>query len=714
MDPVGVVVSEITFPEMEEDESYGLAAPERPLTVISTGSPCRWTIPFGSRQDLTWTEREFDDFRWFNGTSGIGYDFGLDYHEWIRTDVGFDMAGFATSAHVRFPFEANALEDLVGLRLHLRFDDGFIAFLNGERVAAAAAPAPASLFTDSRATSDRVPSDAIEELTVDLSHHRDILVAGTNVLAIQGLDVSPTSGDFLIHPRLELVHAVERRGYGLMDRATPGEPNGQSFAGRVRPVIFGESTRYPEKPFLLSLRAETLDATIYYTFDGSEPTKTNGILYEEPIEVDETLAVRARALREDLLPSDVMTRTFVFVDELASQNLLNQSIVGPDRDEVVAGLRDSLPMLAVAVDPEEMFGDGGIDTIPEQSREIRVSLEYFSRTEPEKTFQVDAGLSIHGGNARSHPKKPFRLFFRREYGAGRLDFPLFEDSPVTRFDQLILRAGGHDSWSISPDFDSSNLDLPVHATYVRDQFLRRTEQDMGALSPRGRHVHLIINGFYWGIYDLHERPDANFFRDHLGGKEGDWDVLHHSDRLEDEWAVIDGSDASWKAMHEILEMGVADSGAYQALRSDLDIDGLIDSLLVRMWSGDYDWAGPVFWAGEEVQFFRNKNWYAGRRRGGEEPGQYRFFVWDAEMSMGSHLLFNLFGQGVGQRVTDFDLTAVNDPGTPAGIHGALRFFPEYRRRFGDRAYRLLLRPGGALTVGRPGNGSGFFERPWTR
>ena len=99
-------------------------------------------------------------------------------------------------------------------------------------------------------------------------------------------------------------------------------------------------------------------------------------------------------------------------------------------------------------------------------------------------FQIDAGIRIHGGNARDHPKKPFRLYFRESYGKKRLRFELFENSPVNSFDQLILRSGGHDSWSLANGFGRNEvLDIPPHGTLMRDQFLRKTEIEMGMLSP---------------------------------------------------------------------------------------------------------------------------------------------------------------------------------------------------------------------------------------
>ncbi len=689
-DPSGEVLSVWeSFPPQGEDESYGLGSAITSTVVIDTDATCTWLVPFGDRQNLEWTVLDFDDRLWNRGYSGIGYDFGLDYHQWIHTDVGFDMAGFATSAQIRFPFVVDDIQSLLEIVLHLRVDDGFVAFLNGTQVASF--NAPATLRTTSAATADHTPSDAIKERRIDLSAHRTLLQEGENLLAIQGLDESATSGDFLIHPRLELRYPVEVPSYGILPEPTPGEPNGESYAGRVAPVVFGALDRFLNAPGSLTMTTETAGATIHFTFSGDTPTLAS-LTYEDPVTVSETVVVRARAYRPGLLPSPVTSHTYVVLDELLGQSLLNQSALGPDSESLRDAVQSHLPILSIAVDYESMFGDGGLDTIPDQSREVPVSMELFGGDLTEE-LHIDAGLGIHGGNARTHPKKPYRLFFRREYGEARLTYPLFDDSPVASFDQLILRAGGHDSWSPSPDFGATSFDLPYHASYLRDPFLRKTETEMGLVSPRGRYVQVLLNGFYWGVYDLHERPNATFFSDHVGGPEKDWEVVHHADTLDTEWETIDGDGTLWQDVHDRVSAGIATPEAYAQLQTQVDIDRLIDALLVRMWSGDFDWLGPVYWQSDEATFFRNKNWYAAQR-GGEMPEPLHFFTWDAEMSMGAHLLDSVFGAGlIDQQVLDFDLTQVNDPGTPGAVHDALRYLPNYRRRFGDRAQRLFFQGG---------------------
>ncbi len=682
------------FPPQREDIAYGESAATRPVPLIAPRVPCRWLVPFGNDTNLAWTRLDFDDSRWFQGTTGLGYDLGDDYHAWILTSLQSSMDLIATSAYIRIPFVLEDLSRVQGLLLHLRYDDGFVAYLNGTEVASARAPQRRS--PNSRATSDHIPSEAMLLETFDLGVYMDLLAEGENLLAIHGLDESTTSGDFLIYPELDLIETIADPQAGYLPEPTPGTRNGASFEGFVSDVVMPEFDRFLREPVDLSFSTETSEAAIYVTLNGDPPLALPENLYTEPFEINETLSIRARAYKDGFIPSPVMTHTLVYPEELVSQRFLLQSVIRRDQAAAEAAAESSLPIIALAADNADLAGPGGLLELPFQTREIPVSIEYFSSKEPNESFHIDAGLKIHGGNARSHPKTPLRLSFRREYGRAQLNYPLFEGSPVSRFDQLILRAGGHDSWSISPDFGATSFELPYHATYMRDQFLRRTEVEMGMISPRGKYVHVIINGLYWGIFDLHERPNAAFFRDHLGGRRKDWDVIHHPDGAED-YVAIDGNGSAWATLLDEAGEGIDASEDYQDLQEQLDIDNLIDSLLIRMWSGDFDWLGPLFQNGQDVTFFTNKNWYAAGAVDAD-PGQpFRFFTWDGEISMGAHLLEILTGVRVPQRVTNFDLTAVSEPGTPGGLHAALRFLPDYRRRFGDRAQRLFF-AGGAMTI----------------
>ncbi|MCP4454165.1 MAG: hypothetical protein GY809_22110, partial [Planctomycetes bacterium] len=106
-------------------------------------------------------------------------------------------------------------------------------------------------------------------------------------------------------------------------------------------------------------------------------------------------------------------------------------------------------------------------------------------------FQINAGLRIRGGYSRNdtNPKHAFRLFFRSEYGASKLIYPLFEDEGVNEFDNMDLRTSQNYSWSYGGD--SRN-------TMVREVFSRDAQHDMGHPYTRSRYYHLYLNGHYWG------------------------------------------------------------------------------------------------------------------------------------------------------------------------------------------------------------------------
>ncbi|HLU47035.1 MAG TPA: lamin tail domain-containing protein, partial [Planctomycetota bacterium] len=122
-----------------------------------------------------------------------------------------DMAGVGTSAYIRVPFEIEDPDEIVGLVLRMRYDDGFVAFLNGVEIARA--NAPSSLSWSSAATGLHDDAAAVQFDSHDVSAHLGALRAGLNVLAIHGLNDSVTSSDFLIEP--ELLGSLAFEGSGI-------------------------------------------------------------------------------------------------------------------------------------------------------------------------------------------------------------------------------------------------------------------------------------------------------------------------------------------------------------------------------------------------------------------------------------------------------------------------------------------------------------------
>ena len=215
---------------------------------------------------------------------------------------------------------------------------------------------------------------------------------------------------------------------------------------------------------------------------------------------------------------------------------------------------------------------------------------------------------------------------------------------------------------------------------------------MDGAAPHSRFVHLYLNGLYWGMYDMHERPDEHFSAEYYGGTNEDYDSIKHlyddtsgtdSDFDGDPYNdnITGGDDANLHAMFALARTDLSQQSNYEALAGMLDIDDFIDYMLMNFYVGNTDWA--------------HKNWYATYNRN-DPDGRWRYHSWDAEHIM-EKSLFNadLYG-ALAYDATVWDSRDV--AGDPMEIHRDLTAeSAEYRMRFADHVHRHLFNDG-ILTV----------------
>ena len=257
------------------------------------------------------------------------------------------------------------------------------------------------------------------------------------------------------------------------------------------------------------------------------------------------------------------------------------------------------------------------------------------------------------------------MISKSAYGSPTLDFPLFGEGAVDEFDNFILRAENNDGWQWS-----SAGGKPL---YSRDEFAALTQLEMGSTGVHGRHVHVYINGFYWGMYNIVERPDDAFSSRYLGGEKEEWDSINSGE-------AVEGNLTAWNTMIALAQ-DVANApdevtrhAAYmkiQGLNPDgtdnpafenyLNVDSLIDYMIVNIYTGNNDWPGH--------------NWYTGRRRGPQSTG-FHFYSWDAEWVLNLN--------------SDVNTDKTGTSGSVTQPYALLRSSPEFRQRFADRAPQLFL------------------------
>ncbi|MFC1792803.1 lamin tail domain-containing protein [Planctomycetota bacterium] len=176
------------------------------INLVPENADKRVLVPTEDIGEQWRTEIDFDDSAWELSTGspgGIGYERSSGYEDFIGVDTETQMYDENASCYIRIPFsiEANELADLTELTLKIRYDDGFVAYLNGVDVARRnfnGSPA-----WNSQGSTDNPDSAAVEFEDIDISAFLSNIKMGKNILAIQGLNGTLTSSDLLISAELD-------------------------------------------------------------------------------------------------------------------------------------------------------------------------------------------------------------------------------------------------------------------------------------------------------------------------------------------------------------------------------------------------------------------------------------------------------------------------------------------------------------------------------
>ncbi|MFV2069654.1 MAG: CotH kinase family protein, partial [Pirellulales bacterium] len=465
-----------------------------------------------------------------------------------------------------------------------------------------------------------------------------------------GVDYPPQSAD--------ISYGLTGEGPDYLSTPTPGEVNAAAQLESAGETLFSVERGFFDAPFQVELTSDVEGITFRYTTDGTEPTETNGSEYTVPIAIDGTTVLRAAGFGEGLARGEIGTQTYLFLDDIVTQSpngetpdgfptgpvnsqqldygldpvIVDSPIWGPQLREALT----SIPTMSMVTDLDNLFGlsNGIYANAGGRGRawERPTSLELIN-PDGSPGFQIDAGMRIRGGFSRdgNNPKHAFRLYFRDDYGGPQLDFPLFGEEGVDRFEKVDLRTSQNYSWAYQTDWNN---------TFLRDVFSRDTQGALGQPYTRSRFYHLYINGQYWGLYQTQERSEANYAATYFGGKSDDYDVVKSSivagDRIA---AATDGNRDAYDRLYEATVQGFADNADYLRVQGRnldgtrnpdyerlLDVDNLIDYMLITYYTADSD--GP----GSRWTLPSPNNFFAIYDR--ENPDGFKWFEHDSEHSLG--------------------------------------------------------------------------------
>ncbi len=399
------------------------------------------------------------------------------------------------------------------------------------------------------------------------------------------------------------------------------------IAQSMPPVQFSVERGIYNTAFNLVLASDSTSATIRYTLDGTAPTTEIGMIFSDTLTINSSSAIRAIAYT-DTDTSQVVTHSYLFLSSVfhqfgipdglpenwgeheADYELSPAIADNAEYRNMMMQSFDEFPVISLVTNQDFLFDDSlGIYTNSQERGsewERPVSIEMI-RPDAIEGFQENAGLRIMGGitrNPEHYKKHSLRLLFKSQYGAKKLNYPVFGEAGEDKHNSLVLRMIGQFNVTDHRPYQCEKTQI------FKDQFFRELQEKMGQPAVRGRFVHVFLNGLYWGMYNLTERPDAAYMEEYFGGDKEDYDAMNVLE-------PVDGDSLAWYEMIEIADAGLDIEENYQNIQNYLDFDNFFDYILLNHWGLNTDW-----------DF---NNWYATRKR--EAGAKFRFFSWDAEFTL---------------------------------------------------------------------------------
>ena len=331
---------------------------------------------------------------------------------------------------------------------------------------------------------------------------------------------------------------------------------------------------------------------IRFTTNGNRPTAESR-LYTEPLLLDESLYSTSDIYTiqispdylvyvPDSVPHCIVIRAAVFdqdencISEVATNSYFIRSL-GCDTH--------GLPVVSLCADTLDLFDYNQGIFVPgvhfESTNYDWTGNYYQSGDDWERPANVEfyeldnhginqqAGLRTHGGNGRRFQQKCVKLYAREQYGKKRFEHRFFESIPQNSFKHLVLKPYAA-SWN---------------NTGINDHICNQIAAQLNVEALASRPAVLFLNGEYWGIYFVHERPDERYLEDHFGVD------IEHLNLIGSWMGHIDcGTNENFMELfHWMQETDLSDPAAYASLVTRIDIDSFIDYNIFELFSENNDW-----------------------------------------------------------------------------------------------------------------------------
>lgn len=650
-------------------------------TAVNEGD--NWHYYVGNANPpANWTSLAFDDSVWPSGPGGFGYG---------DNDDATVLPTGTLSVYYRQIFQVTDANQIKQMVLSMDYDDGFIAYLNGQEIARSSTvsgqPNWNTLVGDHEATFYNLNAYP-EPFTVSPTLIASFLQNGPNVLAVQVHNALTNSSDLtgrtwlhagigssnqffganpwwfvppdqgfsgVLHTDFTLQQGERVRLFdalgNLADSVTlqPLQP-GHSFmrinddgfwciTPNPTPGVengFDCENAYSATPvfslnsgFYNGIQSVSISGpgAIRYTTDGSEPIATS-LLYSGPIQVTQNTVLRARCFENFKLPGATATATY-FIDENVT-----------------------LPVVAITLPPEDFS-----EVYTNYSRKGQVSLEFFDKNK-QKQFSDNYAAYVVGNWSVGFPQKSLQFDVDEDFGSqGEIKYQLFPDKGTNSYHSFRIR-NEDDDWTQARMRDRivNELAAPTHAGHAA--YL---------------NVIAFINGQYWGHYVARERLDNYFCRDNYGADPDSVTLVKTYFNL-NQGTTLDeaehGTLDDFYAMSDFISgQNMADPNQFAQAGKLLDLNNFTDYLATEIFVASTDWLQDYY---NNIRLFKS-DW--------NDP--WKFVLWDVSYSSGNPL------GGSTCAACDVLGTTLTDDSRYGEMLRSLLQNTEYRRYFINRFADLM-------------------------
>ncbi len=378
----------------------------------------------------------------------------------------------------------------------------------------------------------------------------------------------------------------------------------------------------------LTLSTDEENSKIFYTLDGSEPTR-DSLLYKDRIEISpkkkSATIVRAILYKDGYQQSNIVTHSY-FVDE--------------------SFLTDyDIPIVSIVTDPKNLFDDdygiyvageiynnwlkkneNEIKNIPSnytqegKKWERKAHVEIFEEDRINNINQ-NIGIRIFGGYSRHNTVKSLSLFARKSYDdKDTFDYEFSSDNyskgNIQSLNKLVLRTP-------STDYNGS---------FFRDDLIQSLiPSTLNIQTQKSQTCVVFINGQYYGLHSIKEAYNKNYFYSYYNIAEDDVVILKNPTGI----AGIEVSDGfAGDEMHFnklysfIKNNDMANSENYEYVKTFLDVENFIEYNIMQIYCANRDWPGNniKIWRKRTSKYMPD-SFYG-------HDGRWRYLLFDLDYGLG--------------------------------------------------------------------------------